>query len=124
MCVGRIVRNIDDEIGARNPERELAVADEPRLRRLGLAALVGLAQTPGGRSPDRLALLAAYRADRSALVAGPARCPDRAQARLRDPPSAPRRRRARRGQLTGWVDSNTPAADVHPSAARPGRSRG
>jgi hypothetical protein len=53
-------------------EADLSAADEPRLRRLGLATLVGLASTPGGWSRERLDRLRVYRADASALVAGPA----------------------------------------------------
>jgi hypothetical protein len=53
-------------------ERELANTADPRLRRLGLAILSGLAASPGGWSAERLAWLDAYRADPSALVAGPA----------------------------------------------------
>jgi hypothetical protein len=53
-------------------EADLSAAEEPRLRRLGLATLVGLAATPGGWSGERLGRLRAYRGDGSALVAGPA----------------------------------------------------
>jgi hypothetical protein len=61
-----------DHDGLAALERHLAAAEEPRLRRLGLAALVGLVETPGGWSSGRRELLAAYQADPSALVAGPA----------------------------------------------------
>jgi hypothetical protein len=53
-------------------EVALSTAEEPRLRRLGLATLVSLAATPGGWSAERLERLRSYRDDRSPLVAGPA----------------------------------------------------
>jgi hypothetical protein len=53
-------------------ERDLAASGQPQLRRLGLAVLVGLADTTGGWSPDRRERLAAYQADDSALVAAAA----------------------------------------------------
>jgi hypothetical protein len=55
------------ELGAR-----LRESDDPRLRRLGLAALVAFSQPPGAWTPETIALLAAYRVDPSPEVAGPA----------------------------------------------------
>jgi hypothetical protein len=53
-------------------ERQLAVSADYAVRRLGLAALTGLAQPPRGWSTQRLARLRAYREDTSALVAAAA----------------------------------------------------
>jgi hypothetical protein len=50
-------------------EATLAASPDVRLRRLALAALVGLSRTAGGWSEIRLARLADYRTDASALVA-------------------------------------------------------
>jgi hypothetical protein len=54
-------------------ERELSRSPHPRLRRLGLAALVGLSQRPPGFDAGRLAALRAYREDPAPIVAAAAR---------------------------------------------------
>jgi hypothetical protein len=53
-------------------EGRLKQNEDERLRRLGLAALVALAEPPRGWTPERLAQLQAYRADSSGLVAAAA----------------------------------------------------
>ncbi len=53
-------------------ERALGSRQDERLRRIGLAALVGLAAPPRGWNAERLARLRAYRQDPSPLVAGTA----------------------------------------------------
>lgn len=53
-------------------ERALWSRQDERLRRIGLAALVGLAAPPRGWNAERLARLRAYRQDPSPLVAGAA----------------------------------------------------
>jgi hypothetical protein len=53
-------------------ERQLAVSADDDVRRLGLAALTGLAQPPRGWNPQRLARLHAYREDTAAVVAAAA----------------------------------------------------
>ncbi len=53
-------------------ERELSASTDRYVRRLGLAALVGLAGPPRGWDAERLARLRAYRADPAALVAAAA----------------------------------------------------
>lgn len=54
-------------------EAELADEPDPRLRRIALAALTGLARPPRGWSPALLERLAHYRADQVPLVAAAAR---------------------------------------------------
>jgi hypothetical protein len=53
-------------------ERTLSHSPQPRLRRLGLATLVGLAERERGWDAARLASLKGYRSDLSPLVAAPA----------------------------------------------------
>ena len=53
-------------------EATLRVEGDPRLRRIALAALVGLAQPPRGWSPELLERLRQYRADPAPLVAAAA----------------------------------------------------
>ncbi|HLW00278.1 MAG TPA: hypothetical protein VKT82_16545 [Ktedonobacterales bacterium] len=61
-----------DAAGLARLEETLRQNDDERLRRLGLAALVALAEPPRGWDQGRLALLQAYRADSAALVAAAA----------------------------------------------------
>ena len=53
-------------------ERALSGSDDPRLRRLALAALVAQAKYPPGWTAARRARLEAYREDPAPLVAGAA----------------------------------------------------
>jgi hypothetical protein len=61
-----------DAAGLTLLEEPLRQRADERLRRLGLASLVALAEPPRGWDQARLALLNAYRADSSALVAAAA----------------------------------------------------
>jgi hypothetical protein len=61
-----------DGSGLAAVEAALRPDPDPRLRRIGLAALAGLAQPPQGWSPALRELLAQYRADSAPLVAGAA----------------------------------------------------
>ncbi len=58
-----------DASGLVGLERQLAGNANPYVRRLGLAALIGMAQSPWGWDAPRLELLRAYREDPAPLVA-------------------------------------------------------
>ena len=61
-----------DAAGLAAFEQALAGESDARLRRVALAALVALAQSPRGWDAERLARLQIYRADPAALVAAAA----------------------------------------------------
>src|SRR6185437_13743721 len=61
-----------DAAGLALLEEALSQSGDERLRRLGLAALVALAEPPRGWNQERLARLQVYRADSSRLVAAAA----------------------------------------------------
>jgi hypothetical protein len=61
-----------DAAGLVTLEEALGQSDDERLRRLGLAALVALAEPPRGWNAERLTRLQGYRADPSWLVAAAA----------------------------------------------------
>jgi HEAT repeat protein len=66
------VRAIDQCVQSDALELELASAQDPRLRSLGLAALVRAASPPNGWTRDRRDRLVRYQSERDALVAGAA----------------------------------------------------